>query len=124
MKLVRRLHLFLGCFFAPLLLFYVLTGWYQTVTLDRRKGIGEAENWIDRLRSVHVDQIYPVDSAAGFSPTLFQILVVAMSIALVASVVLGVILAFRVLRQKWVVWLSLGLGVVVPMLVLWLGQRR
>lgn len=124
MKLIRRLHLFLGCFFSPLLLFYVLTGWYQTVSIDRRKGLGEAENWLDRLRSVHVDQVYPTDAAMGFSPTLFQVLVVVMSIALVASVVLGVILAFRGLRQKWLVWLSLALGVVVPILLLWLGQRR
>lgn len=124
MKLLRRLHLYLGCFFAPLLLFYVITGWYQTVTLDRRKGIGEAENWVDKMRSVHVDQIYPTESAAGFSPKLFQLLVVLMSVALLVTVVLGVVLAFRSLRLKWPVWLSLGLGILVPILVLWLGQRH
>ena len=59
MRLLRRLHLYLGCFFAPLLLFYVTTGWYQTVTLRRNKVPGEAEDWLGRLRSVHVDQIYP-----------------------------------------------------------------
>jgi len=124
MKSLRRLHLFLGCFFAPLLLFYVLTGWYQTLSLDRRKGIGEAETWVDRLRSVHVDQIYPTDSAAGYSPRLFQFLVVLMCVALVVTVVLGIVLALRSLRQRWLVWLSLGLGIVFPVLLLWLGQRR
>ena len=68
MKLLPRTHLYLGCFFAPLLLFYVATGWYQTVTVDRRKGLGEAETWIDRMRSVHVDQIYPADSAWDIRP--------------------------------------------------------
>jgi hypothetical protein len=124
MKSLRRLHLYLGCFFAPLLLFYILTGWYQTVTLDRRKGVGEAETWIERLRSVHVDQIYPTESAMGYSPWLFKWLVVIMAVALTATVILGIVLAFRSIRQRWLVWLSLGLGIVFPMLLLWLGQRR
>ena len=124
MKLLRRLHLFLGCFFAPLLLFYVATGWYQTVTLRRNKVPGEAEDWLGRLRSVHVDQIYPADSANAYSPLLFRVVVVAMAVALIATVVLGIVLAFRSIRQRWLVCLSLGLGIALPVLCLWLGQRR
>jgi hypothetical protein len=123
-KLLRRLHLFLGCFFAPLLLFYVGTGWYQTVTLRRNKGVGEADDLPSRLRSVHVDQIYPTESANAFSPFLFRILVVLMAIALIATIIMGVILAFKSLKQRWLVWLSLALGFLVPVLFLWLGQRR
>ncbi|HEU0010901.1 MAG TPA: hypothetical protein VFT34_13875 [Verrucomicrobiae bacterium] len=124
MKLIRRIHLFLGCFFAPLLLFYVSTGWYQSVTLRRNKGVGEADDWPGRLRSVHVDQIYPTEAANAYSPWLFRALVVTMAVALIVTIVLGVILAFRSIRQRWMVWLSLGLGFLVPVLFLWLGQRR
>lgn len=124
MKSLRRLHLYLGCFFAPLLLFFILTGWYQTLSVDRRKGVGEAETWIERLRSVHVDQIYPTEAAMGYSPRLFKWLVVIMAIALTVTVILGIVLAFRSIRQRWLVWLSLGMGIVFPMLLLWLGQRR
>ena len=124
MKFLRRLHLYLGWFFAPLLLFFILTGWYQTVTVDRRKGVGEAETFVERLRSVHVDHIYPTDSAMSYSPWLFKWLVVFMAVALSATVILGIILAFRSIRQRWLVWLSLGLGIAFPMLLLWLGQHR
>lgn len=124
MKLLRRVHLYLGCFFAPLLLFYVGTGWYQTVTLRRNKGLGEADDLASRLRSVHVDQIYPTETANAYSPVLFKVLVVAMSVALIVTLVLGVVLAFRSVRQRWLVWLSLGLGFLMPVLFLWLGQRR
>jgi hypothetical protein len=124
MKLIRRIHLFLGCFFAPLLLFYVCTGWYQSVTLRRNKGVGEADDLPSRLRSVHVDQIYPTESANAYSPWLFRALVVMMAVALIATIVLGVILAFRSIRQRWLVWLSLALGFLMPVLFLWLGQRR
>lgn len=124
MKTLRRLHLYLGCFFAPLLVFYLATGWYQTVKVDRRKNVAEADTWVSRLTSVHVDQIYPAESAESYSPVLFRILVVVMALALMATIVLGVVLAFRTLRQRWMVWLSLALGIAVPILFLWLGQRR
>ena|SRR5689334_1750790 len=124
MKLLRRLHLYLGCFFAPLLLFYVGTGWYQSVTLRRNKGVGEADDWLAKLRSVHVDQIYPSESANAYSPILFRILVVIMSLALIVTTVLGLILAVRTSRSRSLVWLSLALGVAVPAFMLWLGIRR
>ena len=124
MKLLRRLHLYLGCFFTPLLLFYLATGWYQTFNINRNKQPGEAETWISRLTSVHKDQLYPAESASGYSTQLFKLLVVLMSVALMASIVLGLILALRTLRPSWLVWLSLGLGILAPVLCLWLGQRH
>jgi len=124
MKLLRRLHLYLGCFFAPLLLFYVATGWYQSVTLRRNKSVGEAEDWLSKLRSVHVDQIYPAESANSYSPFLFRSLVVVMSIALIATTALGLILAIRTIRPRSLVWLSLALGVIVPVTMLCLGLKK
>ena len=117
--------MYLGCFFAPLLLFYVLTGWYQTVYHERLKSPSEAETILQHLREIHVDQIYPTDREVRHpsSPKLFQGLVVLMAVALVTTVILGVVLAFRSMRKAWPVWASLGLGVVVPVLLLWLGHR-
>ena len=123
MKILRRIHLYLGCFFAPLLLFFVCTGWYQ-IFHERKKNPGEGERWVDRLSDVHVDQIFVNETASSFSPKLFQFLVVLMSISLILTVLLGIVLAFRSIRQRWLVWASLGLGVLVPVLFLWLGQRR
>jgi hypothetical protein len=124
MILLRRVHLWLGCFFAPLLLFFVATGCYQTFVHDRKKGLGEAETWVDRLTTIHVDQIYPSASAETFSPQLFQWLVGLMSLALIITLVLGIVLAFRVSRKTWPVWVALLLGFIVPVIVLWLGQGR
>ena len=123
MKTLRRIHLYLGCFFAPLLLFFVGTGWYQMFH-ERKKNPGESEGWVDRLSDVHVDQIYFNETASSFSPKLFQFLVILMSLSLILTVLLGIVLAFRSIRQRWLVWASLGLGVLVPVLVLWLGQKR
>src|SRR5262245_10275373 len=95
MKRLRRLHKYLGCFFGPLRLFVVLTGWYQAVEHNRQKGTGEPGDWTARLTSVHVDQIYPASSANVYSPALFRGLVVTMALALVVTVVLGIVLAVR-----------------------------
>ena len=124
MKTLRRVHLYLGCFFAPLLLFYVITGWYQTVNPDRRKGVSDSQDLVSRLSRVHVEQYYPTESASGYSTRLFRVLIVIMANALIATVILGIILAFRTSRNKWPVWLSLALGVTLPVILLWLGQKH
>ena len=124
MRTLRRLHLYLGCFFSPLLLFYVATGWYQTVTTNRTKTEGEAGDWLTRMTSVHVDQIYPVAEANGYSPRFFRWLVIAMSVGLILTLVLGIVLAFRLSKPRWPVWLALVLGLATPILMLWLGVKR
>jgi len=124
MKLLRRLHLYLGVFFAPLLLFFVATGWYQTLFTNRNKAPGEQQSWIDKLTSIHVDSIYPAESANTFSPTLFRALVVTMAIALILTVLIGVYLAFKTLRTRWPIWASLALGIIVPIVCLWLGLGK
>ena len=40
------------------------------------------------------------------------------------TVILGVILAFRSIRNPWPVWLSLILGILLPVALLWLGHKR
>jgi len=120
----RQWHIYLGCFFAPLLLFFIATGWYQTLQVDRQKRRGEAETWIDKVTSVHKDQIFPTESAMSYNTMLFKCLVVAMSVALIATIIIGIVLAFKILRLRWPVYLSLVLGVALPILLLWLGQKR
>ena len=126
MKILRRLHTYLGVFFAPLLLFFVLTGWRQTVTIQRNKSSGQPADWLSNLTQIHVDQIYPTERGAenGYSPALFRALVVVMSISLILTIGLGIFLAFRSSRRSWPVWLSMALGVVLPVLFLWLAQKR
>ena len=124
MRLVRKFHLFLSVFFAPLLIFFIGTGWFQTVSTQRNKTLGEQDTWLTKLTSVHVDQIYPNEAAMEYSTTLFKALVVVMSICLLVTIVLGLYLAFKTSRQKWPVWLSLLLGVLLPVVFLWLGQAQ
>ncbi len=125
MKFIRKLHLYLGVFFAPLLLFYIGSGLYQTVNPARLKSPAEAESLVQKFRVVHTDQIYPGGGdVRRQSPKGFQALVMAMSLAMIVSTLLGLVLAFKFTRQRWPVWLALLLGTSAPILMLWLGQRR
>ncbi|HTG43954.1 MAG TPA: hypothetical protein VK633_05420 [Verrucomicrobiae bacterium] len=125
MKFVRKLHLYLSVFFAPLLIFYIGTGWYQTVQSQRNKLLGEQETFAAKLTSIHVDQVYPKPNVLGeYSPALFKALVVTMSISLLVTIALGIYLAFRTSRRLWTVGLSLVLGLLLPALFLWLGQPK
>ena len=125
MKLLRKLHLYLGVFFAPMLIFFVGTGWYQTVHEDRLKSPADAETLVQKLRVVHTDQIYPGGGdVRRQSPKLFKTLVVVMCTALLATTALGLVLAWRMMRPKWALLACLALGAAVPVLILWLGQKR
>jgi len=126
MRTLRRVHLYLGCFFAPMLLFYILTGWYQTLNPNRLKSPGEAETLVQKFRVIHTDQIYPTEHefTKPSSPKLYQALVVVMAAAATATIVLGIILAFQTLRNNWPVWISFGLGLLLPVILLWLGQKK
>lgn len=121
MKLIRKLHLFLGVFFTPLLVFFVATGWYQTLNPDRLKSPGEAETLLQKFRVVHTDLIYPGDRefTRPSSPKLFQGIVGAMSAAVLITTLLGVYLAFKTVRGTgWVLfWLVAGLAVPVGLLI-------
>ena len=125
MRFVRKLHLYLSVFFAPLLIFFIATGWYQTITGERNKLLAEQDTWVSKLTSVHVDQVYPSETGTGeYNTRLFKVLVISMSIALLVTIILGMILAFRSTKRPWLVAVWFGVGVAVPIAFLWLGQPK
>jgi cytochrome b subunit of formate dehydrogenase len=121
---LRRLHLYLGVFFSPLLLLFIVTGWWQTVTINRNKGLGFGRSWIERLSTIHIDQYYPATGVKTYSTLGFKYLVIAMSIGLILTLLLGLVLAFRSSKNKTPVVLALLAGVAVPVLLLFLGQHH
>jgi uncharacterized membrane protein len=119
---LRRLHTFLGVFFSPLLLLFVITGWWQTVTVNRNKGLGFGTSWIEKLSTIHVDNYFPLAGAHNYSTDLFKALVVIMAIGLVFTTVLGLVMAFRFAKRKASLVLILIAGILVPILLLYLGE--
>src|SRR5438552_13367337 len=90
-RVLRRLHTYLGVFFAPLLLFFILTGWYQTINRDRLKSAGDAQSFTQYMRVIHTDDIYPTthERSRPSSPRLFQYLVEVMAVGLTTTIICG-----------------------------------
>src|SRR5260370_5485754 len=119
---LRRLHAFLGVFFSPLLLLLVVTGWWQTVSPNRNKGLGFGSSWIEKLSTIHVDNYFPLPGARNYSIDLFKVLVVIMATGLVFTTLLALVMAFRFAKRKVRITLILIAGILVPIFLLYLGE--
>jgi hypothetical protein len=70
---IRQFHLYLGVFFAPMIIFFALSGALQTFRLQEEKGWGGTPpDWIVWMAAVHKDSSLPrpkPSEAAGPAPT-------------------------------------------------------
>ena len=118
-KNLRKIHLYLGCLFAPALLFFIISGCWQTFRLNEAKKDSNYTPavFVQVLSAVHTSQTASLTTEGSSAP--FKIFVLAMTGALLATIILGVILAFQVCKkQSWVVWACLILGVILPIFLL------
>lgn len=143
MRRVRQYHFYLGMFFAPAILLFALSGALQTFRLQETKGYGGTPpGWIVWMASVHKDQSLPratperlpkakpsakpteVRRNGGdrpferISPLPLKVFVAVMSIGLLASAILGILIALtnRTMRRTSIV--ILAAGAVLPLILL------
>ena len=119
---LKTAHTFLGIFFAPLLLLFVLTGGWQTVGPGEQDEdeAGKFALLMGKLSRVHTDGYYPPQGQGPHSETVFKALVVGLCLALIVSILSGLILAWKYNRRKWPVLLTLALGIAIPIGILYL----
>jgi hypothetical protein len=120
-KRLRALHTWLGVFFSPLLLLFIVTGWWQTFATDETKDHGAANAFMARLSDIHTDDYFKHHAGEPHASDHFKLLVGAMAATLIVTILLGIVLACLAPRKtRWTV-LALGLGVLVPVVILWLN---
>ncbi len=85
MKKLRALHLYLGCIFAPMLIFFSVSGIWQTLRLR-----SPTLTW---LSTVHTESALKNGSQLGSLG--LRIFVITMAACFVASTVLGVVMALK-----------------------------
>lgn len=119
-KIVRSIHLYSGCFLMPLLVFFLLTGLLQTFNLHRPKKAEGYKPWaiVAAASQVHKNQRFATESFSPPPSKIFQALVVVMTIGLLLNLIMGIVLAFK-FGHAPVVWVSLVLGILVPVAVLY-----
>jgi len=136
MRQIARFHLYLGCFFAPLIIFYALSGTWQTLNLHRstKDGRYQAPTVLVKMSEVHIRQRWASlddqatterrqksDAIISLLPRkVFAWLSALMGIGLAGTAVLGIILAFQRTqgRRRWLTSLLLASGCLVPVTLL------
>jgi ABC-type nitrate/sulfonate/bicarbonate transport system permease component len=119
MSFLRKLHLYLGCLFAPMLIFFAISGawqlfnWHQS-TKDQSYN---APRVLAVLSDIHKDAHIPPTPAR--KPTPLRYFMLAGAVGLVISTVIGVIMAYRFSRRPLVATICLLSGIFVPTILLW-----
>lgn len=114
MKNLRSLHLYLGCIFAPLLLFFAASGIWQT--------LGIRLPLLQRLSTIHTSHVLKV---GGSLTNGFLILfVVVMAASFILSTVLGVMMAIKYGRSRRAVWGCLVFGIAFPLALVLISVIR
>lgn len=117
MQKLRKVHLYLGCLFAPMILFFAVTGVIQMAGLHYRDS---SESKLLMLAStVHMEHGFKLkngDSLDWSSPAM-KIFVFAMAAGLVLTTVLGVLMAFKFGKSR-AAWGCLLAGVAIPALLI------
>lgn len=112
MRSLRTLHLILGCFFAPLLLFYAVSGFWQVFgwqwsTTRDDQGLALAS-------TIHTGRGLKGGDISTLSSAPMRWLAAALAVCLVAMVVTGLVLAFRSAKTKAAGW-AVAAGLVIPL---------
>jgi len=123
-KAMRNIHLYLGVFFAPLLMFFLISGCWQTFGLHEAndEGTYKPPAIVKSLSAVHKDQRWADRSKKPDSSVPFQYLVLGMVLGLLTTTILGIVMAFKY-TKGWVVWVCLATGTAVPCIMLWLAYH-
>ena len=122
MKSLRSLHLYLGCLFAPLLIFFAVTGswqlfnWHQS-TKDKTY---IAPPSLAALSFIHKDAHVP--GTPGREPTPLRYFMLAAGAGLVATSVIGIVMAYRFSQRPMVATVCLFAGIALPAALLWIYE--
>jgi hypothetical protein len=110
LRQLRTIHLYLGCFFAPLLIFFAISGIWQRLKLHLSNN-----NTLALISTIHTSRGLKSPGTSTLSSPLMDALVIVMGLGLVATTIIGVLLAFRFGQRRGAVVAVLVIGVVLPL---------
>jgi hypothetical protein len=140
---IRKWHSYIGLFIAPSVLFFALTGAAQLFNLHEGHGNYQPAAIVEKLSSVHKDQVFEFgdhhaqpapgtdaakpdagsvpeigaeDKSDGPKPStlLLKAFFLVVALCLTISTSLGMWMGLKQMRRKWVAWLLVAAGAVIP----------
>lgn len=131
---LRQVHHYISVFFAPLIVFFAFSGAVQTFRLNQAPG---APPWLSWIASVHKDQATPhprppravgdrarpprpATAGPRHDPFALKVVVGIMSLALIASTLLGVAIGLSIRSMRRISIVLLILGALLPLSLLYI----
>lgn len=131
MRAVRQVHMYLGMFFAPAILFFAFSGMLQTFEFHEARN--HPPGWIAVIAQIHKKQDLPrprpprVEAKPGkdgkrgeaappstHSPFALKVFVGLMSLGLIASTLLGIWIALTLRTSRRLTLAMLAAGTLLP----------
>jgi hypothetical protein len=112
MKKLRLLHLYLGCIFAPLLLFFAASGIWQTYD----PGYAYHSKLLGLLSTIHKGGGFK--SGATLSSQVLRGFIVLMALGFITTTILGIVMAMTQSANRRTAFWCLAFGVVFPLAVM------
>ncbi|MGZ3694691.1 MAG: hypothetical protein ACXWQO_10950 [Bdellovibrionota bacterium] len=123
MKNIRQLHLYLGCLFAPLIIYFSISGMWQVFRLHDLPEDTSPTTWQVMLHEAskpHTHSTLPGRKPKEESVAkAFNWIAVAMAIGMTISSLLGILLALRFSKRPALPVLCLVAGIAIPVLFLY-----
>jgi hypothetical protein len=118
MRLLMRTHRYLSCATAPLLLFLAISGAWQVFRLQETSKDGSyvAPKALEVLSRVH-----KVERMGGAAALAFKVAALTAASAFILTAILGVVIGVRLTQPRWLVWLLLASGILLPACLAWRG---
>lgn len=107
---LRSLHLYLGCIFAPMLLFFAISGIWQTLGVTNDLPVLRTLSTIHMLAKTNLK-----GGGLNLSSPLFFIFNTIMALAFIVTTILGIVMALNYGRRRAAAY-CLTFGVAVPLL--------
>ena len=109
MQKLRSIHLYLGCIFAPMLLFFALSGIWQIFGWNS-SGTFQALSSIHTMRALKSGGIF-------LSSPVMAVFVLMMAVSFIITTILGVVMALKFGRNRRASMLCLAFGILFPIIL-------
>jgi hypothetical protein len=110
MQKLRSIHLYIGCVFAPLLLFFAVSGVFQTF------GLHNQSRFLARLSTIHTS--HGLKAGGSLTSVFLKWFVLIMAVSFIATTILGILMALKFGKSRRAAFYCLAAGVVIPLAII------
>lgn len=107
MQKLRSIHLYLGCIFAPMLLFFAISGIWQIFGFQN-------SGFLQLLSTIHTS--HRLKSGAHLGNPVLVGFILLMAVSFIITTLLGVVMALNFGRNRKTAFACLAAGVLCPLI--------